>query len=172
MGARGGQEGPRGAMSRAGRPRLGLLAEDVARGHLELLQAHGKPAAAGAGPEPLEVCYAFADLDPLEPESYSLSSYFGERMDLGQFQHFKRIMLGPRYRVLLGHTRAELQSCLQVGEGWVRYRYWVTGWRPGEECVYEFSLARRCGGRQDGCWFVRQLLRDDSARPEHSLPLP
>ncbi len=163
-GGGGGRAGAGGAVARAGRPRLGLTADDVAAGHLELFRAHGEASRGWAGAEPLEVCYAFADLDPLDPESYSLSNYFGAegRMDLGQFQRYRRVLLSPRYRPLMGHTTAELQSRLLVAEGRERFRYWVEGWRPGEEGVYEFVLAQRCGGRHDGCWFVRQLLRDES----------
>ena len=171
-GPRGGHAGPGGglragsggAMARAGRPRLGLTTDDVAAGHLELFRSHGGAPRGWAGAEPLEVCYAFADLDPLDPESYSLSSYFGSegRMDLGQFQRYRRVLLSPRYRPLLGHVTAELQSRLLVAEGCKRFRYWVEGWRPGEEGVYEFVLAQRCGGRHDGCWFVRQVLREES----------
>ncbi|QDZ17554.1 hypothetical protein HOP50_01g00630 [Chloropicon primus] len=104
----------------------------------------------------IEVLYRFADIDPFEIQA----TYFGKRMDLGQFERFRRMMHTKQYRALLNYNRAVLLSTLQLSEHRVKKRFMVEGFRTGEKGVFEWTLTQKIGGLKDGYWYIESLISD------------
>lgn len=102
--------------------------------------------------------YRFAGFDPFER-----STYFGPFFDLGQFERFRRIFHHSTYRVLLGHKDRKILSSLFVKENRFKQRVWIQGSRPGEEEIFQFTMAQRVGGLWDGYWLTESLLHDGDA---------
>ena len=57
----------------------------------------------------IEVLYRFAAFDP-----FLRSDYFGRRLDLGQFERFRRVVHMPAFATLLRHERATVLSSLEA----------------------------------------------------------
>ncbi len=109
----------------------------------------------------IEVLYRFADIDP-----FARSGYFGRRLDLGQFERFRRVLHTSQYRALLSHRCAEPLSTLRLGEHRVKTRVFVQGFRKGEAGTFEWTLTQKIGGRKDGYWYTESLVSDgDSNEP-------
>eukprot|EP00246_Nothoceros_aenigmaticus_P005876 TRINITY_DN1831_c0_g2_i3.p1 TRINITY_DN1831_c0_g2~~TRINITY_DN1831_c0_g2_i3.p1 ORF type:complete len:125 (+),score=14.00 TRINITY_DN1831_c0_g2_i3:88-462(+) len=106
----------------------------------------------------IEVMYRFAGFDPFRP-----STYFGPRFDLGQFERFRRIFHHTTYRVLLNHNERKVLSSFYMNEHCFKQRVWISGVRPGEEGIFEFSLEQRVGGSWDGYWLTSSMHPDQEA---------
>lgn len=102
--------------------------------------------------------YRFAGFDP-----FQRSTYFGPFFDLGQFERFRRIFHHSTYRVLLGHKDRKILSSLFVKENRFKQRVWIRGSRPGEEEIFQITMAQRVGGLWDGYWLTESLLHDGDA---------
>lgn len=105
----------------------------------------------------IEVLYRFANFDP-----FSRSNYFGRSLDLGQFERFRRIFYTKCFTTLLSHTEHTMLSSLEVAEDVWKVRVLVKNdLRKGEECIYEFTMKQRLGGKKDGMWFTDALICDE-----------
>lgn len=132
-------------------PTFDLSAEQVTLLQLEALQDNDIPYADHG----IEKMYRFAGFDP-----FKRSEYFGPTFDLGQFERFRRIFHHTSFRVLLNHTDRRILSSLFVNEHCFKQRVCIVGARPGEEEIYEFTLAQRIGGNWDGYWLTQSLRHD------------
>ncbi|CAN5965534.1 unnamed protein product [Sphagnum jensenii] len=132
-------------------PSFDLTAEETALRQLNALHDNDIPYADHG----VEVMYRFAGFDP-----FKRSEYFGPFFDLGQFERFRRIFHHSTYRVLLSHTERRVLSSLYVNEHCFKQRVWISGARPGEEEVFEFTLIQRVGGNWDGYWLTDSLRHD------------
>ncbi len=106
----------------------------------------------------IEVLYRFADIDPFEIGC----CYFGHarRKDLGQFERFRMVLHTKAFRPLLNFESCTPISTLKLAEGRIRKRYYVRGFRPGEDQTYEMTLIQKLGGRRDGFWYTESLVPD------------
>ncbi|KAJ7555135.1 hypothetical protein O6H91_05G023700 [Diphasiastrum complanatum] len=132
-------------------PSLNLTAEEATFSQLEALQANDNP----YPDHGVEVLYRFAGLDP-----FQLSRYFGQRIDLGQFDKFKRIFHHSTYRLLLDHKRRCILSSLYVSENCFKQRVLVFGHWSDQHGIFEFTLVQRLGGSWDGYWLTESLHYD------------
>lgn len=105
----------------------------------------------------IEVLYRFADIDPFDIRA----RYFGVKMDLGQFERFRRMFHTQQYRALLNHVDARPLSTLQLAETRVKKRFLVEGFRKGEKGVFEWTLTQKVGGLKDGYWYVESCICDE-----------
>ncbi|KAK4559279.1 hypothetical protein RGQ29_008492 [Quercus rubra] len=80
-----------------------------------------------------------------------------------RFERFRRIFHHSTYRVLLGHKDRKILSSLFVKENRFKQRVWIRGSRPGEEEIFQFTMAQRVGGLWDGYWLTESLLHDGDA---------
>jgi len=67
----------------------------------------------GIGPskdEGMEALYAFANFDIWEVNS---SFFGGKKMDIGQFERFRRVMITHPYGILLRHTKHTVLSSVR-----------------------------------------------------------
>nr|XP_023870441.1 uncharacterized protein LOC111983026 isoform X1 [Quercus suber] len=125
-------------------PRLNFSAEEAVQHQLDALKYNDQPRQDYG----IEVMYRFAGFDPFER-----STYFGPFFDLGQFERFRRIFHHSTYRVLLGHKDRKILSSLFVKENRFKQRVWIRGSRPGEEEIFQFTMAQA-----ESWWFVGWLL--------------
>ncbi|PXF44859.1 hypothetical protein BWQ96_05349 [Gracilariopsis chorda] len=103
----------------------------------------------------IDALYAFANLD-----IWALSHhFFGRKMDLGQFERFKRVIVADPYDVLFADYESETLSALRSGDDFYvsRRRFRVRG----VDTVFTFSLSR-CQFGADGRrrWMVDSIIHD------------
>ncbi|GAX73268.1 hypothetical protein CEUSTIGMA_g722.t1 [Chlamydomonas eustigma] len=106
----------------------------------------------------IEIMYRFANFSPFER-----CLYFGRRMDLGQFERFRRVLHSPPYSTLLDHHDIEMLGSLQIDECKWLQRVRVIGSNEREERVFEFTHVQRVGGRYDGYWFCDSVICDNAS---------
>lgn len=133
------------------RPQLSLSKEEAIVAQIKALQHNNFPYTDHG----IEVLYRFANFSPWER-----SHYFGRSLDLGQFERFRRIFYTSCYSPLLGLTKYEFLSSLELSEESWRARILVTNDYRKEERTYEFTMKQRVGGRYDGVWFCHSLICD------------
>ncbi|XP_050263700.1 uncharacterized protein LOC126707969 isoform X3 [Quercus robur] len=114
-------------------PRLNFSAEEAVQHQLDALKYNDQPRQDYG----IEVMYRFAGFDP-----FQRSTYFGPFFDLGQFERFRRIFHHSTYRVLLGHKDRKILSSLFVKENRFKQRVWIRGSRPGEEEIFQITMAQ------------------------------
>lgn len=134
------------------KPSFDLEAEEVMLLQLDHLRRNNEPYVDHG----IEVLYRFADIDPFE----SRCRYFGIRLDLGQFERFRRMLHTKQYRALLNHKSATSLSTLKLSEHRVKKRFFVEGFRTGESAVFEWTLSQKIGGLKDGYWYVESVISD------------
>ncbi|GBG85682.1 hypothetical protein CBR_g40414 [Chara braunii] len=137
-------------------PRLELTAGASIGAQLAALKNNNRPYVDHG----IEVLYRFAGFDP-----FSRSTYFGRRLDLGQFERFRRIVHHSTYRVLLNHLESRVLSSLLIEEHCFTQRVWVCGSRPNEEDTFTFTLNQEVGGKRDGYWVTVSLISDTKGPP-------
>mmetsp|Transcript_3162 Transcript_3162/g.10947 ORF Transcript_3162/g.10947 Transcript_3162/m.10947 type:complete len:183 (+) Transcript_3162:235-783(+) len=135
------------------KPAFDLGHEDVMEIQLEYLRKNNEPYVDHG----IEVLYRFADIDPFDIRA----RYFGVKMDLGQFERFRRMFHTQQYRALLNHVDARPLSTLQLAETRVKKRFLVEGFRKGEKGVFEWTLTQKVGGLKDGYWYVESCICDE-----------
>ena len=118
--------------SKPSKPSFELNAEDLLEIQLEYLKSNNKPYVDHG----IEVLYRFADIDPFEIRC----RYFGNSMDLGQFERFRRMLHTHQYRALLNHKDAKQLSLLKLSDHKIKSRYLVEGFRTGEKGTFEWTL--------------------------------
>lgn len=132
-------------------PSFWLSREDALEAQLKALQHNNFPHN-DAG---IEACYRFAAFDP-----FARTDYFGPRLDLGQFERFRRIFYTPYYVTLLNLSAWEVSSSLEVSDRlWVARVHVENSYRK-EQRDYQFTMERRLGGRYDGVWYCAKLLAE------------
>lgn len=107
----------------------------------------------------IDALYAFANLD-----IWALTHrFFGKKMDLGQFERFKRVLVASPYDVLLRYRRVRTLSALRVDdETYVSRRAFEAPGRP--DTVFTFTLTRAAFGGDEGtkrAWMVDSIIHDD-----------
>lgn len=101
----------------------------------------------------IDALYAFANLD-----IWALSHrFFGKKMDLGQFERFKRVVVAAPYDVLLRDYRTHTLSALHVTpDVYVTRR---TFEYLGDEKVFTFTLAKSdFGTAEKRAWMVDSII--------------
>lgn len=106
----------------------------------------------------IDALYAFANVD-----IWALTHrFFGKKMDLGQFERFKRVLVASPYDILLRHRRARTLSALKVNDDtYVSRRVFEA---PGKvDTVFTFTMSRAYfGGKDSGkrAWMVDSIIHD------------
>ena len=134
-------------------PSLSLTAQEALALQLDVLQ---KDADRG-----ILLLYDFALFNPWER-----ASYFGRKLDLGQFERFRNVIHTKPYRVLLRNRNWAILSITR-GERERVFRIRVEGFRPGEEAQYTVVMKQLVGGLRDGCWMTSKVISEVSG---HSSP--
>ncbi|CAN8069166.1 unnamed protein product [Agarophyton chilense] len=104
----------------------------------------------------IDALYAFANLD-----IWALSHhFFGRRMDLGQFERFKRVIVADPYDVFFADYESETLSALRDGDdSYISRRLFRV--RGGVETVFTFSMSRQeFGGGGRRRWMVDSIIHD------------
>lgn len=105
----------------------------------------------------IDALYAFANVD-----IWALTHrFFGKKMDLGQFERFKRVLVAAPYDALLRYRRVRTLSALRVRDDtYVSRRVFET---PGKgDTVFTFTLSRQAfGGGSKQAWMVDSIIHDD-----------
>ena len=88
--------------------------------------------------EGIEALYAFASFDVWTINN----EFFGRKMDLGQFERFKRVLQLQPYVALLQHRSRTVLSALRTSDDAYQCRVQVTPC-SGHPCVFAFFLSRQ-----------------------------
>lgn len=132
-------------------------AEETLDALLEALQANAR-----SGPQKddgIDALYAFANLD-----IWALTHrFFGKKMDLGQFERFKRVLVANPYDILLHDYTQETLSALHVShDTYVSRRAFHATAR--DSITFVFSMKRTAFGGEDGgksSWMVDSIIREN-----------
>lgn len=106
----------------------------------------------------IDALYAFANVD-----IWALTHrFFGKKMDLGQFERFKRVLVASPYDVLLRYRRVRTLSALKVNdETYVSRRVFEA---PGRvDTLFTFTMSRAAFGGDDNgkrAWMVDSIIHD------------
>jgi hypothetical protein len=112
--------------------------------------------------EGIEALYAFANFDVWSIKN----EFFGKRIDLGQFERFKRIMMARPYSALLRHKSRCVLSSMRVTPYLYHCRIQVLS-SVDDVAVFRFCLSRRAlpgapraPRRPRLYWMVDQILHE------------
>ncbi|KAK4533550.1 hypothetical protein CCYA_CCYA17G4432 [Cyanidiococcus yangmingshanensis] len=137
-----------------------LSAEQTVEHLLEGLSRRQGPSTAYECDEGIEALYAFANFDVWSIQN----EFFGKRIDLGQFERFKRIMVAKPYSALLRHKSRCMLSSVRVSSDLYHCRVQVLS-STDEAAVFRFCLSRRvlpgaprASRRPRLYWMVDQIL--------------
>jgi hypothetical protein len=85
-----------------------------------------------------------------------------KKLDLGQFERFKRVFFTPWFQPLIGHTSVSILSRLPVSDDVWKSRLLVQHGQDGSDhATYEVTLRRDKAGVHKGMWMTESLKRDD-----------
>lgn len=102
----------------------------------------------------IDALYAFANLD-----IWALSHrFFGKKMDLGQFERFKRVVVAHPYDILLREYESRTLSAIHVKPDVYVSR--IAFVRQGEEKVFTFTMSRADFGGERA-WMIDSIIFDD-----------
>lgn len=135
--------------------RVALYAQFSAEETLDVL-LHALQSNARTGPrkdDGIDALYAFANLD-----IWALTHrFFGKKMDLGQFERFKRVIVANPYDILLRDYHSNILSALHVTpDVYVTRRAFEI---DGVVTVFTFTMSRTAFGGQKGrAWMVDSII--------------
>jgi hypothetical protein len=142
-----------------------LSAEQTVEHLLEGLSRQQTLSTANECDEGIEALYAFANFDVWSIQN----EFFGKRIDLGQFERFKRIMMARPYAALLRHKSRCVLSSVRVSPVLYHCRVQVLS-STDETAVFRFCLSRRVlpgaprGARRPRLyWMVDQILYEQGS---------
>lgn len=104
----------------------------------------------------IDALYAFANVDIWA----FTHRFFGKKMDLGQFERFKRVLVASPYDALLRYHSVRTLSALRVRDDtYVSRRIFEI---PGrEDTVFTFTLSRQAfGGGERQAWMVDSIIHE------------
>lgn len=137
--------------------RVALYAQISAEETLNAL-LHALRENARSGPrkdDGIDALYAFANLD-----IWGLTHrFFGKKMDLGQFERFKRVVVTTPYSVLLReHCERTLSSVHVSREVYISRRAFEVG---DVETVFMFTMSRAAFGGESGrAWMIDSIIHE------------
>lgn len=103
----------------------------------------------------IDALYVFANLD-----IWALSHrFFGKKMDLGQFERFKRVVVAHPYDILLREYESHTLSAIHVKPDVYVSR--IAFAREGEEKVFTFTMSRADFGGERA-WMIDSIIYDDT----------
>lgn len=139
--------------------RVALFAQVSAEETLDVL-LHALRENTRSGPrkdDGIDALYVFANLD-----IWALTHrFFGKKMDLGQFERFKRVIVASPYDVLLRDYRMKTLSALYIvpDSMYVSRRQFE---EEGQITVFKFTLKKtEFGGGRDRAWMVDSIIHED-----------
>jgi hypothetical protein len=139
-----------------------LSAEQTVEHLLEGLSRRQALTTAQECDEGIEALYAFANFDVWSIKN----EFFGKRIDLGQFERFKRIMMARPYSALLRHKSRCVLSSMRVTPYLYHCRIQVLS-SVDDVAVFRFCLSRRAlpgapraPRRPRLYWMVDQILHE------------
>lgn len=104
----------------------------------------------------IDALYAFANVDIWA----FTHRFFGKKMDLGQFERFKRVLVASPYDVLLTYRRSRTLSALRVdNDTYLSRRAFET--TDSSDSVFTFTLSRAAFGgheRAKRAWMVDSII--------------
>lgn len=136
--------------------RVALFAQFSAEETLDVL-LHALRENTRSGPrkdDGIDALYVFANLD-----IWALTHrFFGKKMDLGQFERFKRVIAASPYDVLLRDYRMNTLSALRIDDSYVSRRKFE---EDGQITVFTFTLKKtEFGGGRDRAWMVDSIIHE------------
>lgn len=104
----------------------------------------------------IDALYAFANVDVWE----LTHRFFGRKMDLGQFERFKRVISANPYAILLSaHNRQVLSAIHVAGETYIcRIRFDAP---RRDSSVFTFTLSRAAFGDNNNSWMVDSIIHNE-----------
>lgn len=103
----------------------------------------------------IDALYVFANLD-----IWALSHrFFGRKMDLGQFERFKRVVVAHPYNILLHDYTSRTLSAIHIAPDiYVTRRAFEY---DGQELIFTFTLSRaEFGNAGDRAWMVDSIIHE------------
>lgn len=136
--------------------RVALYAQFSAEETLQVLldALQGNTRAGPSQDDSIEALYAFANFDVWEITHV----FFGRRMDLGQFERFKRVMVAAPYDILLAHERRVILSSLHRSKDSYISRISFEAPRR-DRATFVFRLSRVALGPHTS-WMVDSILQE------------
>ncbi|KAJ8901819.1 hypothetical protein NDN08_004024 [Rhodosorus marinus] len=110
--------------------------------------------------EGLEALYTFANFSVWQVNGH----FFGRRMDLGQFESFRRVMITKPYEIVVNHDHREVLSALRLAANTYHSRITFVnddsfGSKP---MTFHFTMTKTRLGQYD-TWMVDSMLPDEDS---------
>mmetsp|Transcript_3425 Transcript_3425/g.10399 ORF Transcript_3425/g.10399 Transcript_3425/m.10399 type:complete len:213 (-) Transcript_3425:190-828(-) len=105
--------------------------------------------------EGLEALYTFANFNVWQVTS----NFFGRKMDLGQFERFRRVMITKPYEIIVNHEQREVLSAMRIDDKRYHARICFTN-SSAESLTFYFTMSRTKLGDFDS-WMVDSVLPDN-----------
>lgn len=157
LGREHGQSGGNGPL--AWKDRIALYAQFSAEETLDmlLLALRENSRTGPTKDDGIDALYAFANVD-----IWALTHrFFGKKMDLGQFERFKRVLVASPYDILLRYREMRTLSALKVRDDtYVSRRVFEMTGRT--DSVFTFTLSRQSfGGGEKQAWMVDSIIHEN-----------